>query len=424
MALNQNNSDLIDPHKSKEKFLNWFNSGKELGLPEQEKIIFLQYLEDMRIGSNVNHIRKGGRSFKRLNSVRTRVPQLFRLYSKKFNKSILETTRKEVTELFNELETGIIAKNDGNKYKSVSDFAKDFKAFWHWHMRIEAEKDNTIKDITVDLNSAPGKKPKFVYITMDDLKKLLNNAKFEYRALMLFLFDSGIRAPTELANIKVKDIMPEKKDDWSIIQLNIPDEVSKTFGRKIKLMLCGQTLKEYIEHFGLQRDDFLFKVNPVVVNKYIKRLAYNVLKIGKLSKSEFMSKNGRKLVNYNVSDSLNLYDFRHASACYWVARYKSIPGLMYRFGWKNPEMIEYYSNFLGMTDKITEDDLIDTEMKSRLEKELEQQKQKNSLMGEQLESMQKKMQDFSKQTDTWKNNIRKELMEEALQLMKNEIIKK
>jgi len=63
-------------------------------------------------------------------------------------------------------------------------------------------------------------------------------------------------------------------------------------------------------------------------------------------------------------------------------------------------------------------------MKSRLEKELEQQKQKNSLMGEQLVSMQKKMQDFSKQTDTWKNNIRKELMEEALQLMKNEIIKK
>ena len=76
---------------------------------------------------------------------------------------------------------------------------------------------------------------------------------------------------------------------------------------------------------------------------------------------------------------------------YWLPRYKSESALKYRFGWKGTEMIHYYTEFLGMKDTITEDDLIDSEAKTLLEKELEKQKQQRLLMEEQLKEMQSRM---------------------------------
>ena len=51
---------------------------------------------------------------------------------------------------------------------------------------------------------------------------------------MMFLFDSGIRSPTELMNVKVSDLFNDFKE------LNIREEISKTFGRRIKLMICSE----------------------------------------------------------------------------------------------------------------------------------------------------------------------------------------
>ncbi len=48
-------------------------------------------------------------------------------------------------------------------------------------------------------------------------------------------------------------------------------------------------------------------------------------------------------------------------------------------------MIHYYTKLLGMRDTITQDDiLVDSEAKSKLEKELETQKQNNALFEEKL----------------------------------------
>jgi integrase len=63
--------------------------------------------------------------------------------------------------------------------------------------------------------------------------KLCNEANFKYRVLMTFLYDSGIRAPSELINIRVSDFLSSFKE------LQIRDEISKTFGRRIKLMLSS-----------------------------------------------------------------------------------------------------------------------------------------------------------------------------------------
>ena len=71
---------------------------------------------------------------------------------------------------------------------------------------------------------------------------------------MAFLFDSGIRV-TEFLNIKRKDITPIKDSDYHF--LNIRDEVAKIFGRKIKLMLCNDLLKEHLANNSFKPDDFI-----------------------------------------------------------------------------------------------------------------------------------------------------------------------
>jgi len=87
----------------------------------------------------------------------------------------------------------------------------------------------------------------------------------------LVLFDTGIRAPTELINVRVSDLFNDCKE------LNIREEISKTFGRRIKLMMCSDMLKDYIKRKGLSFNDQLFDIRHATVNMYLKRLGEKVL---------------------------------------------------------------------------------------------------------------------------------------------------
>ena len=182
-------------------------------------------------------------------------------------------------------------------------------------------------------------KPKWVYLTEEQFYLLANSASLEIRTLLLFLYDTGIRAPTELMNIRVSDFYNDFKE------LNIRDEISKTFGRRIKLMLCSEQIKNYILYKQLNKDDFVFKICPPSTNRTIKKLAMKLF-------GEEVSPAGQKY------SEITMYDFRHNSCCYWLPRYKSESAIMYRFGWKKSDKIHYYSELLGMKDTISEEDLI------------------------------------------------------------------
>ncbi len=203
---------------------------------------------------------------------------------------------------------------------------------------------------------------------------------------MTFLYDSGIRSPTELVNIKVFDL------DASCEQLEIRDETSKTFGRKIKLLLSSNLLKEYIQRKELEPDDYLFPITPFVTNKYIKRLAQRVLGDG-------TTKAGQKY------SQLTMYDFRHCSACYWLPRYKTESGMKYRFGWKRSEMIHYYTEFLGMKDTITEEDLLGVNEKTELERKLAKSEKARALTEEKVEMMHKMLMDLQGEVKSVKQEV-------------------
>jgi integrase len=317
---------------------------------------------------------KGSRSYSRLCSLKDRMAFFSRKLKDLYKiENITEVKEEQLVGFFSDLKNGIIKKEHGEgAYKSTDTLATIFKAFWHWYIKVNRKQGKEVKDITLDLDTTQ-EKPKWVYLTEEQVKRLCENAKFEYRVLFIFLYDTGIRAPTELMNVKVSDFYNDFKE------LNIREETSKTFGRRIKLMLASDLIKEYIKTKNLSRESFVFAISPHSANKYLKRLAVKLF-------GDSESEAGGKY------SELSLYDFRHNSCCYWMPRYKSESALKYRFGWKSSDKIHYYSELLGMKDTISEEDLLIDVTKTNIEKRLMQSEKDNELLREDNQGMKEQMQ--------------------------------
>jgi integrase len=380
----------IDPYKHKEKYLEWRNRVKDgvPGISKENSDIILNYLNDMEKGLNIamGSVR-GPRGFPRLFTLKEKLV----FFAKKFKEvygldNITDINEEQLLGFFSDMRNGIIKKSNGETYQSLETQGKIFKAFWHWHQKTNKKQGIESPNITADLDSR-SEKPDWVYLSEKEIKKLCDEAKYKFKVIIMFIFDTGIRAPTELVNIKVSDFFNDFKE------LNIREEISKTFGRRIKVMLCSELIKEYVKSMNLQHNDYLFKLCPSKANFYLKRLAKRVL-------GDKVSPAGQKY------SQLSLYDFRHNSCCYWLPRYKSESALKYRFGWKKSEEIHYYSEFLGMRDTISEDDMLIDITKTELEKKIERSDREKELMKDEIESM--KMQ-IKIMVEEWKkikyNNI-------------------
>ena len=367
----------IDPYKHKEKYLAWKEKINEVGYIEGISRInsdmILKYVFDMELGINISNVSvKGSRSYIRLNSLRQRMIFLSKKFEELYEiKNITNITEDQLITFFAKMRKGEIRRFDGKQYKSVVDFVKIIKAFWHWYMKVSKKAGEKIEDITEDLDCSKDK-PQWVYLNESQVKHMYENAKYKYKVLIMFLFDTGIRSPTELVNIKVSDMINDCKE------LNIRDEISKTFGRRIKLMLCSEIVKEHIKLNNLTQEDYLFKICPPVVNKYLKRHA------GKLFGDE------KSLAGQKYSE-LTMYDFRHISCCYWLPRYKSESALKFRFGWKKSDKIHYYSEMLGMRDTIQEEDLLVDTTKTELEQRLSKTENEKEILNERVQVLENQM---------------------------------
>ncbi|MFA5259108.1 MAG: hypothetical protein WC402_03450 [Candidatus Pacearchaeota archaeon] len=373
----------LDPYKNKERWISWKEKSSCV-IPDISKInsdLVLRYLGDMEKGINVAHLsKKGGRSYVRLNTIKNRIVLIVKHFEARFRlDDISKVTEEQVCSFFSDMRNGGLRKANGEIYKSVKDYTKIFKAFWHWYQRVERKNKIEIPDITIYLDTT-GNKPEWVYLNEKQIRELVDSAKYNYKVLIMFLFDSGIRSPTELVNIKVSDLFNDCKE------LNIRDEVSKTFGRRIKLMICSELLREYIKAKNLKIDDYIFKIHPYSVNKYLKRLGKRVF-------GEEKSLAGQK-----YSD-LTMYDFRHISCCYWLPRYKSESALKYRFGWKKSDKIHYYSEMLGMSDTITEDDILIDVTRTEIEKRLERSDREKELMKDEMNTLRMQMKQIFQLTN-------------------------
>jgi len=373
----------IDPYKHKERYQDWKEKNKD-GISEVSKFnsdLILQYINDMEKGINIAHgSSKGSRSFIRLNTLRDKMC----FFAKKFLElykieRIIDINEDQLVGFFSDMKNGNLKKIKGGNYTSVDTYAKVFKTFWHWYQKVNRKKGIEIKDITSDLDTRQ-EKPEWVYLTEEQVKKMCDNANFKYKTLIMFLFDTGIRSPTELVNVRVSDLLNDFKE------LNIREEASKTFGRRINLMLCSDLLKEYVKQNNLKPEDQLFAITPFIANKYLKRLASKLF-------GDKVSQAGGKY------SEITMYDFRHCACCYWLPRYKQESALMYRFGWKKSDKIHYYSEMLGMKDTITQEDLLTNASKTEIERDLEKTRRENQLLQEKMINMESQMQKIMELTN-------------------------
>jgi len=380
----------IDPYKHKERYLNWKERVLGVGIVDvsfENSEIIIRYLKDMEFGLNISTTnQKGARSYIRLNTLRQRLVFMSKQFEKRYNiLSLVDLTEIQLHDYFSGMRNGTIKRQDGSNYKSVADYVKIFKAFWHWHQKVNRKQKIEIDDITVDLDTSRAK-PEWVYLDEKQIKTLWNSAKYEYKVLIMFLFDTGIRSPTELINVRVSDLILDCKE------LNIREEISKTFGRRIKLMICSEVLKEYIQTKDLKDDDYIFPITPPIVNQYLKRLAKRV----------FGDK--KSLAGQKYSD-LSMYDFRHCSCCYWLPRYKSESALKFRFGWKKSDKIHYYSEMLGMRDTISEEDMLVDVTKTELEKRLTKTEHENEMMRDEMKALREQSREMMKLVQNIQGNV-------------------
>lgn len=334
----------------------------------------------MEVGLNVNSgNKKGPRSFNRLNNMRQRLAFLFKEMENRF--ALTDITKIDESQLFgffNDMRIGVLKRKDGKTYQSVVDFVRYFKAFWRWWMKVNRKKGIGVIDITLDLDTS-NVVPNWVYLTEEQVQTLAREAKYDYKVIIWFLFDTGIRAPTELMNVRVCDIS-EVPGDFPL--LKIRQESSKTFGRDVKLTVCYDLLKEYIQLNNLKDEDPVFQITPSVVNKYLKRLAKKLFGEGTTRGGEIYSK-------------LTMYDLRHCSSCYWVNAYKGNEvAIKYRFGWKKSDKIYYYSRFLGIEDPLKPEDLIKGTTKTEIEKKLIRTETENSMLKERVDALEKQFEEI------------------------------
>jgi integrase len=312
-----------DPHNSKRVYSNI-----------KEKIkhpLILNYLNDMEAGINVSGTKKGIRGYARLACSGFKLNWMFGKLKEQGIKDIKKCSESDIISFFNKMRAGQILRKDGKQFLGIRDYVKTFKAFWHWHQKVNRKKGIEVQDITLDLN-ADEDKPKWVFFNIDDLNKMVAATDdLKLQALMMFLFDTGIRFPTETLNVRVQDLSPDFND--------VLIKESKTFQRQVKLRLCKEILKKYVLKFGLRKDDFLFNGSLNYFKNNLREIARRVF-------PDEISR-GREHF-YKIS----YYDFRHSSCCYWLNQYSSTQALCFKFGWKDPKKIWYYSEFLNVQDKL------------------------------------------------------------------------
>jgi integrase len=327
----------------------------EGGLTKENSKLYIQYLLDMEKGVNISKSSiKGCRDIKTLNRLRSKVRGVFKLLQNEGIKDISKATEKQLTDFFHKWQV--------EKNHSV-DYAKRFKAFWHWWMTKNRREGKEIKDITEDVSTASGNSTgsSFVWLTKEEFEKFRKYFDEDKQTILLFCFDTIIRAPTELMSVKVENIFEKGEEVW----VEIPDDISKTVGRKFNLVYAGKPVIDYIKRHNKKQGDYLFEFSSSMLNQEMQKIAKQLW-------------DGKKSEGGEFYKNITLYDLRHSGAIHFRMLFQktgqSLDLLRERGGWSDFKMINYYTKRLGLDGHIQKEKLLLQEDKTKMEEELERLK--------------------------------------------------
>ena len=382
----------LDVFGHKQRYEKWKEIVKEEGeedLTKNNSDILIQFIFDMESGTNISRKSpKGGRSYPRLNNLRQRLAQIMRMMEKRKVKDITKVSEKQMADFFKDMREGDIKRFDGGKYKSPQDYVKIFKSFWNWWIKINRKKKTPqiIFNIAEDLDSSRSEESEFVYMEKDVfMNKFLPYFTKEEQLIQLFVFDSLIRAPTELKSLQVQNIFKKNGDTW----VNIPEEISKVSGRQLNLIYCGDEILKYIEEKDKKPEDYLFEFSHLMLHKKMQKVAKQIWG------NEVSHPTARGKFN-----SITLYDLRHFGSISLRIKIHenpealSLDTLRERGGWKNYCMIDYYTKFIGLSGEIKKDKLKLEEDKTNLEKDIEELKKQGEIAAKERDITAKAFEDL------------------------------
>ena len=359
----------VDVYKKESTFLNWKDRVQAEGIPGLSKAntdIVIQYILDMEAGRNVaNGSAKGGRSYSRLCNLTQRMTWIARMLEQRGVSDIRTCDERTALSLFSDMERGVLRTQNGTRYKSYGDYVRVFKAFWHWwQKRSKKEQNKYIVDITEDIRTETPTPP-FVYISKERLHELLPYFSEDEQVVLYFVFDSLVRAPTEVLSLQARHIYERDGDVW----VTIPDEVSKTFGRTLNLLYCGNALLNYIRRHNLAPEDRLFSFSPRLLTRKLQAVAVQLFG------------DTRSHAQGDWYRTVTLYDLRHSGAVHFRLLAKenphciSLDAVRHRGGWADMKMLNYYTQFLGLNGKIDRQGMLLHTERHRLEEEVDVLKQ-------------------------------------------------
>jgi site-specific recombinase XerD len=332
----------------------------EEGLTKENSKLYINYLLDMEKGINLAHkSKRGSRDPKTLNRQRSKIKQILKLFQEKGITDISKVKEEQVIDFF----------NDWNKSHSI-DYAKRMRAFWNWWMTKNRREGKVVKDVTEDLNTNPTSQQNkgesvFVWLDKSGFDKFRSYFDEDKQAVLLFCFDTIIRAPTELLSLKVENIYTKGEEVW----IDIPNQISKTFGRKFNLVYSGKAVIDYIKKHKKKPEDYLFEVSPVMMNREMQKVAFQLWDNKKSEGGEYYK-------------NITLYDLRHSGAIHYRVLFQktgqSLDLLRERGGWTDFKMINYYTKRLGLDGHIQKEKLMLQEDKTKLEERIEKLEKENS----------------------------------------------
>jgi len=321
----------------------------EQDLTKENTKLFVNYILDMENGINVSGAR-GSRSPKTLNRLRSKISSIMKFFQKKGVNDVSKATPEQVNKFFKEwVEQG-----------HTNDYAVRFRAFWNWYMKMNRKQGETISDICIDLDTGSKSESNFVWVTKEEFNELRKYFDEKKQLLLMFVFDSIVRSPSELFNLKVENVSQNTKGE---VWINIPNEISKTFGRRFNLVYCGEQLLKHIKDKKPQ--EFIFENCYPMINKELQKIAEQVFEDKKNHGGEYYKK-------------ITLYDLRHSGAIHFRQLFQdtgqSLDALRHRGGWTDFRMINYYTKLLGIDGHIDKEKTLLEEDKTNLQKELEKYK--------------------------------------------------
>jgi len=358
-----------------ESRLNTFKQDKDIS-PENKKFI-IDFLHDAELGKT-NH----GKAKKKVGEARLKkyISVLTRL-SEWFNKPFDKITLKDTEKVISNLEKGVYKKRkvipQWEKGKLVSlkkidtkepfakdtvlDFKKSLKKFFKWLFKDDPKK---FVDLT-DWIETYGEFTEVPALSREEVEKMANACDTKWRALVMFLFDSGTRIE-EALNVRIGDISRKKSGETNTESFYIRIKHSKTKPRTISIPMATKTLEGWLS-IHPDKDNLDAQLFPLTYASVLKNL--HIV--------------GKKALKKKVYPHL----LRHSSATYYCNKLNQYQ-LCYRYGWSmSSKQPQRYIDREGIHEEET--------VKKYTEDEVENLKRENKKLKENMTNVNEQLSKLS-----------------------------